>query len=149
MRYEPISSDLFTANRARLAKLLPPNSLAVVNANDIPPTNADGTMAGWPNADLFYLTGIEQEQKLTPHRLLRNVTLFESLSDEQIGELAATLKHHVLGPDETLFREGDTGTALYIIAAGVLEISRGTLYRKIVEYSLEPETRTSRNRTTE
>src|SRR6266496_2991308 len=29
-------------------------------------------------------------------------------------------------------------------AARVLEISRGTLYRKIVEYSLEPETRTSR-----
>src|SRR3989475_12433161 len=34
-------------------------------------------------------------------------------------------------------------------AARVLEISRGTLYRKIVEYSLEPETRTSRNRTSE
>jgi len=34
-------------------------------------------------------------------------------------------------------------------AARVLEISRGTLYRKIVEYSLEPETRTSRNKTPE
>jgi transcriptional regulator with PAS, ATPase and Fis domain len=34
-------------------------------------------------------------------------------------------------------------------AARVLEISRGTLYRKIVEYTLEPETRTSRNRTPE
>ena len=34
-------------------------------------------------------------------------------------------------------------------AARVLEISRGTLYRKIVEYNLEPETRTSRNRTQE
>ena len=34
-------------------------------------------------------------------------------------------------------------------AARVLEISRGTLYRKIVEYNLEPETRTSRNRTSE
>jgi two-component system response regulator HydG len=34
-------------------------------------------------------------------------------------------------------------------AARVLEISRGTLYRKIVEYNLEPETRTSRNRTPE
>ena len=31
-------------------------------------------------------------------------------------------------------------------AAGVLEISRGTLYRKIVEYGLEGEARTSRNR---
>jgi len=34
-------------------------------------------------------------------------------------------------------------------ASRVLEISRGTLYRKIVEYSLEPETKTSRNRTPE
>jgi transcriptional regulator of acetoin/glycerol metabolism len=32
-------------------------------------------------------------------------------------------------------------------AAGVLEISRGTLYRKIVEYSLEAEPKSSRNRT--
>ena len=32
-------------------------------------------------------------------------------------------------------------------AAGVLEISRGTLYRKIVEYGLEGEPRSSRNRT--
>jgi DNA-binding NtrC family response regulator len=29
----------------------------------------------------------------------------------------------------------------------VLEISRGTLYRKIVEYGLEGESRSSRNRT--
>ena len=32
-------------------------------------------------------------------------------------------------------------------AANVLEISRGTLYRKIVEYGLEGESRSSRNRT--
>jgi two-component system response regulator HydG len=31
-------------------------------------------------------------------------------------------------------------------AARLLDISRGTLYRKIVEYGLEPETRLSRNR---
>ena len=32
-------------------------------------------------------------------------------------------------------------------AAGVLEISRGTLYRKIVEYGLEADPKASRNRT--
>jgi transcriptional regulator of acetoin/glycerol metabolism len=31
-------------------------------------------------------------------------------------------------------------------AARLLDISRGTLYRKIVEYGLEPESRVSRNR---
>lgn len=64
MRYEPIDPKLFTTNRARLAALLPPNSLAVVNANDVPPTNADGTAALPVNSDLFYLTGVEQEQSI-------------------------------------------------------------------------------------
>jgi Xaa-Pro aminopeptidase len=41
-----------------------PNSLAVVNANDILPTNADGSLRLVTNADLFYLTGIEQEESL-------------------------------------------------------------------------------------
>jgi Xaa-Pro aminopeptidase len=41
-----------------------PNSLAVINSNDIMPTNADGTMAFKQNSDLFYLTGIEQEESI-------------------------------------------------------------------------------------
>ena len=45
MRHAPIDSQLFITNRERLKGLLPKNSLAVVNANDIPPTNADGTLA--------------------------------------------------------------------------------------------------------
>jgi Xaa-Pro aminopeptidase len=64
MRYSAVDSKLFIANRGRLKKLLLPNALAVVNANDIPPTNADGTLAMPPNADLFYLSGIEQEQTI-------------------------------------------------------------------------------------
>jgi Xaa-Pro aminopeptidase len=64
VRHEPIHPELFVTNRERLRQLLPPNSLAVVNANDVPPTNADGTLAGVPNSDLFYLTGVEQEQSI-------------------------------------------------------------------------------------
>ncbi|MDE3068420.1 MAG: aminopeptidase P N-terminal domain-containing protein [Verrucomicrobiota bacterium] len=64
MRYEPIDPQLFIANRERLRRLLPPKSLAVVNANDILPANGDGTLAMIPNSDLFYLTGVEQEQTL-------------------------------------------------------------------------------------
>src|SRR4051794_12252867 len=64
MKYEKIPAELFTANRARLAKLLPKNSLVVLNANDVPPTNADGVMCMTPNSDLFYLSGIEQEQTI-------------------------------------------------------------------------------------
>ena len=64
MRYSPVDQKLFIGNRERLKKLLLPNSLAVVNANDILPTNADGTLSMCPNADLFYLSGIEQEQSV-------------------------------------------------------------------------------------
>lgn len=39
-----------------------PNSIAIIHANDIYPTNADGTMAFKQNADLFYLTGVDQEE---------------------------------------------------------------------------------------
>ena len=64
MRHLPIQPKLFKDNRRRLAELLEPESLAVVNANDVLPTNADGTFIIHPNADLFYLTGIEQEESI-------------------------------------------------------------------------------------
>ncbi len=64
MKYTPIDCKLFVENRLRLSQLMEKNSLAVLNANDILPTNADGTMPLKPNSDLFYLTGIEQEETI-------------------------------------------------------------------------------------
>src|SRR6478735_1111018 len=64
MRYQPINPRMFSNHRANLRKLMMPNSLAVVNANDILPTNADGTLRLVPNSDLFYLTGVEQEESI-------------------------------------------------------------------------------------
>jgi Xaa-Pro aminopeptidase len=64
MKPIPIPADLFTANRERLRRLLLKNSLALLNANDIMPTNADGAMGFIQNADLFYLTGIRQEETI-------------------------------------------------------------------------------------
>ena len=64
MRHTPIPKALPTLNRERLRALLAPHSLAVVNANDLPTTNSDGTTALVPNSDLFYLTSVEQEQTI-------------------------------------------------------------------------------------
>ncbi len=64
MHYGKIEPELFAANRARLKELLRPDSLAILNANDILPTNADGTLGMRPNSDLFYLSGVEQEQTI-------------------------------------------------------------------------------------
>lgn len=64
MKAMPLPAALFTLNRERLVHRLPPRSLAVLNANDIMPTNADGTMGHLQNADLFYLTGVHQEETI-------------------------------------------------------------------------------------
>ena len=62
MRYEPISPQFFVRNRENLRGSLKPNSMVIVIANDIYPTNADGTMPFKQNSDLFYLTGVDQEE---------------------------------------------------------------------------------------
>ncbi len=64
MKAVPLPAALFTLNRERLVQKLPPRSLAVLNANDIMPTNADGAMGHLQNADLFYLTGVHQEETI-------------------------------------------------------------------------------------
>lgn len=64
MKAFPLMPDLFTRNRKRFAKLLKNNSVAVFNSNDIMPTNADGHMAFVQNTDLFYLSGIDQEESI-------------------------------------------------------------------------------------
>ncbi len=61
MRHDEIDPGLFVRNRDRLRALLKPNSLVVVLANDVMPTNADGTMPFIQNADLYHLTGVNQE----------------------------------------------------------------------------------------
>ncbi len=62
MRYEKISPELFIQNRQRLIQKLKPQSVAIFCSNDPMPANADGTMGFIQNSNLFYLTGIDQEE---------------------------------------------------------------------------------------
>lgn len=64
MRHAPIDPALFVANRRRLTEQLPPHSLAIVHAADVPPTTGDGTRQIHPASDLFWLTGVEQEESV-------------------------------------------------------------------------------------
>jgi Xaa-Pro aminopeptidase len=64
MRHEPIGKELFIANRKRLIKKLNPASLVVFNSNDIMPSNADGTLGYIQNSDLYYMSGIHQEDSM-------------------------------------------------------------------------------------
>ncbi len=64
MKYQPIDSTLFIENRNKFKNNLKHNSLAIFVSNDIMPTNADGSMGFRQNSDLFYLTGIDQEETI-------------------------------------------------------------------------------------
>jgi Xaa-Pro aminopeptidase len=64
MKYLAIDKNLFILNRQNFIKNLLPDSIAVFHSNDIMPTNADGTMPFRQNNDLFYLTGIDQEETI-------------------------------------------------------------------------------------
>ncbi|MEM6841394.1 MAG: aminopeptidase P N-terminal domain-containing protein [Bacteroidota bacterium] len=79
MKYAPIASELFIENRRRLTEKLKPNSLVVLNSNDIMPTNADGTMKFIQNSDLFYLSCIDQEESI--------LVLFPDFPDENFREI--------------------------------------------------------------
>jgi len=64
MKYLPLSSEMFVQNRKRFAKELKSNAVAIFSSNDVMPTNADGHMAFVQNSDLFYLSGIDQEETI-------------------------------------------------------------------------------------
>lgn len=64
MKYDPINSTLFIENRKRFIENLKPNSIALFVSNDILPTNADGAMGFVQNSDLFYLSGVDQEETI-------------------------------------------------------------------------------------
>jgi Xaa-Pro aminopeptidase len=64
MKYNQLPSQLFIENRQRFTAQLKLKSVAIFNSNDIMPTNADGTMGFRQQTDLFYLSGIDQEESI-------------------------------------------------------------------------------------
>jgi Xaa-Pro aminopeptidase len=100
MRYSPLPASLFTAARKRLRKKLPPGSIVILHANDIYPTNADGTMLFHQSSDLFYLSGVDQEETI--------LVLFPDAPEEKQREmlfLRETNEHIAVWEGEKLTRE--------------------------------------------
>ena len=64
MKYSQINPNLFINNRKLLSAKLVENSIAIFNSNDIMPTNSDGTMPFKQNSDLFWLSGVDQEESV-------------------------------------------------------------------------------------
>ncbi|RZW44387.1 MAG: aminopeptidase P family protein [Flavobacteriaceae bacterium] len=51
-------------NRKNFASKMKPNSIAVFNSNDIYPISADSTMPFEQHRDIFYLSGVDQEESV-------------------------------------------------------------------------------------
>ncbi|WP_445748267.1 aminopeptidase P family protein [Polaribacter sp.] len=87
MKYHKIDSKLFIKNRKNFASQMKPNSLAIFNSNDIYPTSADGTMPFEQHRDIFYLSGVDQEESVLmlfpdcPNYELREVLFVRETND--------------------------------------------------------------------
>lgn len=64
MRYKKIDNNLFINNRNRFSEKMKQNTIAILTSNDIKHTNTDDVMGFAQNADLFYLSGIDQEETI-------------------------------------------------------------------------------------
>ena len=64
MKYHRLNKQLFIDNRERFKSMMEPNSLAIFHSNDIYPTSADGTMPFKQATDIFWLSGVDQEDSV-------------------------------------------------------------------------------------
>ena len=100
MKYDRIPSKLFIANRSKFTQRMQPNSLAVFNSNDIYPISADSTMPFQQHRDIFYLSGVDQEESI--------LVLFPDAKDEKHREvlfLRETNEHIAVWEGEKLTKE--------------------------------------------
>jgi len=90
MKYHPIDSKLFVRNRKKFSEHMVPNSMAILNSNDIYPISADSTMPFQQQRDIFYLSGVDQEESVLvifpdcPKEKNREI-LFLKETDERIA----------------------------------------------------------------
>ena len=87
MKYIAPDASLFVLNRKNFAQRLKPKSIAIFNANDEQLRSGDQNFAFKQNPDLFYLSGIDQEQSILilfpdcPNPLYREVLFLRQTND--------------------------------------------------------------------
>jgi Xaa-Pro aminopeptidase len=79
MKYDKINNSLFIKNRNNFLSKMKPNSVAVFNSNDIYPVSADSTLPFEQHRDIFYLSGIDQEESVLILRTDKTNGITESI----------------------------------------------------------------------
>lgn len=88
MKHLPINNKLFTENRKRFVKEMKSNSIAIFNSNDEVSSNGDALYRFVQNSNLYWLTGIEQEDTM--------LILFPDNTDEKYREVLVLIQPNEL-----------------------------------------------------
>lgn len=88
MKYLPLNPEIFIQNRKRFIDKMDKNSIAIFNSNDELPFNGDALHPFAQNSDLFWLSGIEQEETM--------VILFPDNPDEKYREVLVLVRPNEL-----------------------------------------------------
>jgi Xaa-Pro aminopeptidase len=88
MKYPSLNSDLFKKNRERFVRELPPCSIALFVSNDEMPSNGDSLFSFKQNSDLFWLSGIVQEDSM--------IVLFPDHPDPKFREILLLVRPNEL-----------------------------------------------------
>lgn len=88
MKYFPLDPALFTRNRARFVSRMKKNSIAIFVSNDEVPSNADALYPFKQNSDLFWLSGVMQEDSM--------VILFPDNPDPKYREVLVLVRPNEL-----------------------------------------------------
>lgn len=88
MKYLPLNPGIFKENRKRFIAKMDKNSIAIFNSNDELPYNGDALHAFAQNSDLFWLSGIEQEETM--------VILFPDNPEEKYKEVLVLVRQNEL-----------------------------------------------------
>jgi Xaa-Pro aminopeptidase len=88
MKYLPLNPAIFINNRKRFVKEMLPNSIAVFVSNDEWPSNGDALHSFKQNTDLFWLSGVTQEDSM--------VVLFPDNPDPRFREVLVLVRPNEL-----------------------------------------------------
>ncbi|THF49456.1 aminopeptidase P family protein [Flavobacterium supellecticarium] len=151
MKYHQIDRNLFIKNRKKFTAAMKPNGIAIFNSNDIYPVSADSTLPFAQHRDIFYLSGVDQEESIlvlfpdAPYEHQREI-LFLRETNEHIavweGEKLTKERAFEVSGIKTVYWLQDFKKVLYELMtyADTMYINTNEHYRA----SVETETREAR-----
>ena len=151
MKYNTIDRQLFIKNRAKFVAQMKSNSVAVFNSNDIYPVSADSSLPFAQHRDIFYLSGVDQEESIlllfpdAPYDHLKEI-LFLKETNEHIAiwegeKLTKDKAFEVTGIKSVIWLQDFHKTLKEVMAyAETMYINTNEHYRA----SIETETREAR-----